>query len=125
MERAFLKSDGALSRVDPTCHLKNDPITSNQVGQAVHIPLESSNFDSCEVQSGGGQDDQEDHRQSEATESASKWPQDNYDPFLLTSWLKQICENSEVERSEKLVLVLENDDKDACWTSPINSEGIF
>ena len=55
------------SRVDPTCHLKNDPITSNQVGQAVHIPLESSNFDSCEVQSGGGQDDQEDHDQSEAT----------------------------------------------------------
>ena len=56
-----------LSRVDPTCHLKNDPITSNQVGQAVHIPLESSNFDSCEVQSGGGQDDQEDHDQSETT----------------------------------------------------------
>jgi len=33
----------------------------------------------------------------------------------------KICENSEVERSEKLVLVLENDDKEACWTSPLNS----
>ena len=66
-ESVFLSQAGTLSRVDPTCHLKNDSITSNQVGQAVHIPLESSNFDSCEVQSGGGQDDQEDHDQSEAT----------------------------------------------------------
>ena len=39
--------------------------------------------------------------------------------------LNQICENSEVERSEKLVLVLENDDKEACWTSPLDSEDIF
>ena len=34
----------------------------------------------------------------------------------------QVCENDEAPSTEKLVMVLENDNKETCWTSPLEGE---